>query len=92
MYKKCFHKKVYVYFTKRLADYYVNKHVVANCDIVTSSMPVVENGLVSSKHDEIINCKLGRHPSSTPDKKAARLLLENMTKYTERERERDGHE
>ena len=42
MYKKCFHEKVKVYFGKRLADCCGNKNVV------TSSLSVVENGLVSS--------------------------------------------
>ena len=51
MYIKCFHKKVKAYFGKRLTDCCSNKNVV------TSSMLVVEDGLVSSEHDEIVRCK-----------------------------------
>ena len=54
MYEKCFHEKAKVYFGKRLADCCGNKNVV------TSSLSVVENGLVSSEHDEIVRSKLGR--------------------------------
>ena len=46
MYKKCFHEKAKVYFGKRLADCCGNKNVV------TSSLSDVENGLVSSEHDD----------------------------------------
>ena len=42
------------YFGKRLADCCSNKNVV------TSSLSVVENGLVSSEHDEIVRSKSGR--------------------------------
>ena len=54
MYKKRFHEKVKVYFGKRLADCCGNKNVV------TSSLSVVENRLVSSEHDEIVRSKSGR--------------------------------
>ena len=54
MYKKCFHEKVKVCFGKRLADCFGNKNVV------TSSLSVVENGLVSSEYDEIVRSKSGR--------------------------------
>ena len=54
MCKKCFHEKVKVYFGKRLADCCSDKNVV------TSSLSVVENGLVSSEHDEIVRSKSGR--------------------------------
>ena len=68
MYKKCFHEKVKVYFGKRLADCCGNKNVV------TSSLSVVENGLVSSEHDQIVRSKSGRYFSSTPDQKKLRYL------------------
>ena len=77
MYKKCFHEKVKVYFGERLADCCVNKNVV------TSSLSVVENGLVSSEHDKIVRRKSGRQPTSAPDQKEAKVLLaslENMKK------------
>ena len=77
MYKKCFHEKVKVYFGKRLADCCSDKNVV------TSSLSVVENGLVSSEHDEIVRSKSGRLPTSAPDQKEAKVLLaslENMKK------------
>ena len=97
MYKKCFHEKVKVYFDGRLADCRGDKNVM------TSSLSVVENGLVWSEHDEIVRRKSGRQPTSIPDQKEAKVLLaslENMKKYVlfetererERERERDGHE
>ena len=54
MYKKCFHEKMKVYFGERLADCCGNKNVV------TSYSSVVENGLVSSEHDEIVRSKSGR--------------------------------
>ena len=63
MHKKCFHKKVKVYFGKRLADCCGNKNVV------TSSFSVVENGLVLSEHDEIVRSKSRRYSSSAPDQK-----------------------
>ena len=53
MYKKCFHEKVKVYFGERIADCCGNKNVV------TSSLSVVENGLVSSEYDEIVRSKSG---------------------------------
>ena len=43
-----------VYFGKGLADCCSDKNVV------TRSLSVVENGLVSSEHDEIFRSKLGR--------------------------------
>ena len=54
MHKKCFHEKGKVYFGKRLADCSGNKNVV------TSSLSVVENWLVSSEYDEIVRSKSGR--------------------------------
>ena len=54
MYKKCFHEKVKVYFSERLADCCSDKNVV------TSSLSVVENGLVSSEYDGIVRSKSGR--------------------------------
>ena len=54
MYEKCFCEKVKAYFGKRLADCCCNKNVVM------SSLSVVENGLVSSEHDEIVRSKSGR--------------------------------
>ena len=54
MYEKCFREKVKAYFGKRLADCCTDKNVV------TSSLSVVENGLVSSEHDEIVRSKSER--------------------------------
>ena len=51
MYKKCFHEKVKVYFCERVA------YCCGDKNNVTSSLSVVENGLVSSEHDEIVRCK-----------------------------------
>ena len=51
MYTKCFHEKVKVYFGERLAD------CCSNNNVVTSSLSVVEDGLVSSEHDEIVRSK-----------------------------------
>ena len=72
MYKKCFHEKVKVYFGERLADFCGNKNVV------TSSLSVVENGLVSAEHDEIVRCQSGRQPTSALDQKEAKVLLASM--------------
>ena len=75
MYNKCFHEKVKVYFGKRLADCCGNKNVV------TSSLSVVENGLMSSEYDEIVRSESGRYSSSAPDQMEAKVLLallENM--------------
>ena len=50
---------------------------------MTSSLSVVENGLVSSEHDEIVRSKSGRYSSSTPVQKEEKVLLaslENMKK------------
>ena len=77
MYKKCFHEKAKVYFGKRLADWCGNKNVV------TSSLSDVDNGLVSSEHDEIVRSKSGRYSSSAPVQKEEKVLLaslENMKK------------
>ena len=77
MYKKCFHEKVKVYFGKRLAD------CCGNENVVTSSLSVVENGLVSSEHDKICRSKSGRYSSSAPVQKEAKVvlaLLENIKK------------
>ena len=77
MYKKCFHEKVKVYFGKRLAD------CCGNENVVTSSLSVVENGLVSSEHDEIVRSKSERYSSTAPVQKEAKVLLaslENMKK------------
>ena len=77
MYKKCFHEKVKVCFGKRLADCCSDKNVV------TSSLSVVENGLVLWEHDEIVRSKSRRYSSSTPVLKEAKVLLsslENMKK------------
>ena len=49
MYKKCFREKMKVYFGERLADCCGVKNVV------TSSLSVVENGLVTSDHDKIVS-------------------------------------
>ena len=57
MYKKYFREKVKVYFGKRLADCCGDKNVV------TSSLSVVENGVVSSEHEEIVRRKSGRQPT-----------------------------
>ena len=54
MYEKWFREKVKAYFGKRLADCCSDKNVV------TSSLSVVENGLVSSEHDMIVRSKSGR--------------------------------
>ena len=51
IYKKCFHEKVKVYFAKILADCCSDKNVV------TSSLSVVEDELVSSEHDKIVRSK-----------------------------------
>ena len=77
MYKKRFHEKVKVYLGEGLADCCSDKNVV------TSSLSVVENGLVSSEHAEIVRSKLERYTSSTPIQKEAKVLLaffENMKK------------
>ena len=77
MYKKCFHEKVKLYFGKRLADCCDNENVV------TSSLSVVKNGLVSSEYDEIVRSKSGRYSSSAPVQKEAKVVLaslENMKK------------
>ena len=77
MYKKCFHEKVKVYFGERSADCCSDKNVV------TSSLSVVENGLVSSEHYEIVRSKLERYSTYAPDQKEAKVLLaslENMKK------------
>ena len=66
-----------MYFGERLADCCGNKNVV------TSSLSLVENGMVSSEHDEIARRKSGRQPTSTPDQKEAKVLmasLKNMKK------------
>ena len=68
MYKKCFHEKVKVYFGKRLADCCGNKNVV------TSSLSVVEDWLVSSEYGEIVRSKSGRYFSSAPDQKNLRCF------------------
>ena len=50
---------------------------------MTSSLSVVENGLVSSEHDKIVRSKSGRYSTSAPDQKEAKALLaslENMKK------------
>ena len=72
MYRICFHEKVKVYFGKRLADCCSNKNVV------TSSLSVVENGLVSSEYDEIVRSKSGRYSSSTPVRKESKVLLASL--------------
>ena len=54
MCKKCFHEKVKVCFGKRLAD------CCGDTNVVTSSLSVVEDELVSSEHDGIVRCKSGR--------------------------------
>ena len=74
MYKKCFHEKAKEYFGKRLADCCGNKNVV------TSSLSVVEDGLVSSEHDEIVRSKSGRYFPSTPVQKEAKVLLASLEK------------
>ena len=58
-----------VYFSKRLADCCGNKNVM------TSSLSVVENGLVSLEHDGIVGSKSRRYSSSAPDQKTAKVLL-----------------
>ena len=66
-----------VYFEKVLADCCGNKNVV------TSSLSVVENGLMSSEHDEIFSSKMGSNLSLAPDQKDAKVLLallENIKK------------
>ena len=72
MYKKCFHEKAKVYFGERLSDCCGNKNVVM------SALSVVENGVVSSEHDEIVRRKSARQPTSTPDQKEAKVLLDSM--------------
>ena len=50
---------------------------------MTSSLSVVENGLVSSEYDEIVRSKSGRYSTSSPDQKEAKVFLaslENMKK------------
>ena len=72
MYEKCFHEKVKVYFGKRLADCCGDKNVV------TSSLSVVENGLVSLEYDEIVRSKSGRYSSSAPVQKESKVLLASL--------------
>ena len=77
MCKKCFHEKVKVCFNERLADCCGNKNVV------TSSLSVVENRLVSLEHDEIVRRTSRRQPISAPGQKKTKVLLaslENMKK------------
>ena len=69
MYKKCFHEKMQVYFDERLADCCGNKNVV------TSSLPGVENGLVLLENGEIVRSKYGSYSSSAPVQKEAKMLL-----------------
>ena len=69
MYKKFFHEKMKENIGERLADCCSNKNVL------TSSLSVVENGLVSSEHDEIVRSKSGRYSSSAQDQKEAKVLL-----------------
>ena len=45
---------------------------------MTSSLSVVENGLVSSEHDEIVRSKLERYSSSAPVQKEAKVLLASL--------------
>ena len=54
MHKKCFHEKMKKNIGERLADCCSDKNVV------TSSLSIVENGSVSSEHDEIVRSKSGR--------------------------------
>ena len=54
MYKKCFHEKVKVYSGEKLAECCGDKNVV------TSSLSVVKNGLVSSEHNKMVRSKWGR--------------------------------
>ena len=66
-----------VCFGKRLVDCCSDKNVV------TSSLSVVEDGLVLSEYDEIVRSKSGRYFTSAPDQKEAKrllALLENMKK------------
>ena len=71
-YEKCFRENEKAYFCKRLADCCSNKNVV------TSSLSVVENGLVSSEHDKIVRCKSWRQPTCAPDQKEAKVLLASL--------------
>ena len=71
-FRKCFHEKVKVYFGKRLADCCGNKNVV------TSSLSVVENGLVSSKHNKVVRSKSGRYSSSALVQKDAKVVLASL--------------
>ena len=72
MYKKCFREKVKVYFGKRLANCYSNKNVM------TRSLSVVENGLLSSEQDEIVWSKSGRYFSSAPVQKEGKVILASL--------------
>ena len=54
-----------MYLGERLADCCGDKNVVM------SSLPFVENGLVSSEHDEILRCKPRGQPTTAPDQKEA---------------------
>ena len=77
IYKKCFHEKMKENIGERLADCCSDKNVV------TGSLSVVEDGLVSSEYDEIVRSKMGRYSSSAPDQNEAKVLLaslENMKK------------
>ena len=85
MYKKCFHEKVKLCFCQRLA------YCCSDKNVVTRSLSVVENGLVSSEHDEIVRSKSGRYSFSTPDQKEAKVVLAslgNLKKYAVFDRER----
>ena len=72
MYKKCFHEKMKENIGERLADCCSNKNVV------TSSLSVVEDGLVSSEYDEIVRSKSGRYSSSAPVQKEAKMVLASL--------------
>ena len=77
MYKKCFQEKMKENIGERLADCCSDKNVV------TSSLSVVEDGLVTSEYDEIVRSKSGSYFTSAPDQKEAKVLLaslENMKK------------
>ena len=49
-------------------------------NVVTSSLSDVEEGLVSSEHDEIVGHKWGRQPTLAPDQKEAKVLLSSCNK------------
>ena len=50
---------------------------------MTSSLSIVENGLVMWEHDEIVRRKSGSQPTSAPDQKEAKEFIGFVGEYEE---------